>query len=222
MPNIQPNTFSFELDSFQITDTRSRHEDTDFVTFTLLVKPQNGAGTPRSLQKSMGDVNNGNHPVNLAFNNIPVGPTDTVVLNYLIVNSGHSNPSQVVSALESAGTKLAVEGGAALGNAIVPALGSVLGAAAGWLVGQLVNILNANCDGPVAAEQNTFTYSDLVAKTNHGTFSHSTNHPGVKSAVGCGGNSNYTVKWHVQDVSKSVITKLPIEEKPVAVEATHS
>jgi len=33
--------FSFTLDSFQITDTRSLHEDTDYVTYTLVVKDQN-------------------------------------------------------------------------------------------------------------------------------------------------------------------------------------
>lgn len=51
--------FSFTLDSFQITDTRSLHEDTDYVTYTLVVKDQNGNGGPRMLTKYMGDVNNG-------------------------------------------------------------------------------------------------------------------------------------------------------------------
>ena len=57
--------FSFTLDSFQITDTRSLHEDTDYVTYTLVVKDQNGNGGPRMLTKYMGDVNNGVHAVNL-------------------------------------------------------------------------------------------------------------------------------------------------------------
>jgi hypothetical protein len=35
--------FTFTLDSFQITDTRSLHEDTDYVTYTLLVKTQDGS-----------------------------------------------------------------------------------------------------------------------------------------------------------------------------------
>jgi len=124
--------FSFTLDSFQITDTRSLHEDTDYVTFTLLVKAKDGSGTPRTLMKSMGDVNNGVHTVNLSFTNVQVNPTDTVVLNYLIVNSGHKNPSQVTSTLEGAATKLATQGGTLLGNAIAPGIGgSLVGAAAG-------------------------------------------------------------------------------------------
>ena len=93
--------FSFTLDSFQITDTRSLHNDTDYVTYTLLVKAQDGSGTPRTLTKAMGDVNNGVHAVNLSFSNVQVNPTDTVVLNYLIVNSGHKGQSQVISAIRA-------------------------------------------------------------------------------------------------------------------------
>jgi hypothetical protein len=65
-----------------------------------------------------------------------VNPADTVVLNYLIVNSGHKNPGQVTSALESAAGKLAMEGGTLLGNAIVPAIGGSLleRPPAGWSV----------------------------------------------------------------------------------------
>ena len=121
--------FTFSLDSFRITDTRSRHNDTDYVSFTLLVKSANGTGTPKTLTKSMGDVNNGTHKVGLTFSGIPINPTDTVTLNYLIVNSGHGSPSQIVSGLESAGTKLATAGGAAIGGAIgsvIPGFGTIL------------------------------------------------------------------------------------------------
>ena len=142
--------FTFTLDSFQITDTRSRHEDTDYVTYTLLIKAQDGSGTPRMLTKYMGDVNNGVHSVNLSFSNVEVNPTDTVILNYLIVNSGHKGASQITSTIESTASKLATQGGTLLGNAIVPGIGgSLLGAAAGWLAGELLGILTANCDGPV-------------------------------------------------------------------------
>ncbi len=200
-----PTSFTFTLDSFQITDTRSLHNDTDYVNFTLLVKSANGSGTPRTLQKAMGDVNNGTHAVNLSFTNIPVHPTDTVTLNYLIVNSGHKTPGQVQTALQSAGTQLATSAGTAIGTAILPGLGSALGAVAGWLAGKLVGILNANCDGPVAAEQDVFTYNDLIAKTARGTFTHTTDHPGTHSATGCGRNSRYKVTWHMAAASALVI-----------------
>ncbi len=198
----QPNVFfTFTLDSFKITDTRSRHEDTDYVSFTLLVKSAGGSGTPQTLTKYMGDVNNGTFPVNLAYSKISIAPTDTAVLNYLIVNTGHKNPSQVVSTLESAGTKLATEAGTAAGAAIgsvIPGLGTALGAVAGWLAGEITSLLNANCDGAVAAEQNTFTYNDLIAKTASGVFTHTTKHNGTDSAHGCGSNSVYYATWHIQ------------------------
>jgi hypothetical protein len=212
--------FTFTLDSFQITDTRSLHNDTDYVTYTLLVKAQDGSGTPRMLTKSMGDVNNGVHAVNLSFSNVQVNPTDTVVLNYLIVNSGHKSPSQVISAVESTATKLATQGGALLGNAIVPGIGgSILGAAAGWLAGELLGILTANCDGPVAAEQDVLKYSDLIADTAHGQFTHSTKHPGTDSARGCGSNSVYIVNWHMLQVGSPANKTVPNVLETSAAEA---
>lgn len=202
--------FSFTLDSFQITDTRSLHEDTDYVTFTLVVNPQNGVGTPRSQTKKMGDVNNGVHTVNLSFANVQVNLTDTVMMNYLIVNSGHKDPSQVVSTLESAGTKLLSAGATAVGGLLpIPELGPALGAVANWLGGQLVSIINANCDGPVAAEQDKFTFNDLMTRTAHGPFSQTTKHAGTNSPTGCGRNSAYIVNWHMLEVGSSANKTVP-------------
>jgi hypothetical protein len=198
-PEIQTATFS--LDSFRITDTRSRHNDTDYVSFTLLVRDASGNGTPQTLKKSMGDVNNGTHAVGLAFPNVVVPVNGSVVFNYLIVNSGHSSEGTIDNALETVGSSLAekglVAGGTALGTAILPGLGSILGAIAGWLAGEIKGILTANCDGPVAAEQVTLTYKDLMAKTANGAFSHETPNPGTDSATGCGSNSMYYVTWHI-------------------------
>jgi len=66
------------------------------------------------------------------------------------------------------------------------------------LAGVIFGDIFADCDGVVAAEQEGFTYSDLLAKTARGqSFSQSTNHPGTNSPDGCGSNSNYTVSWHM-------------------------
>ena len=198
-PEVQ--TITFSLDSFRITDTRSRHEDTDYVSFTLLVRDANGKGTPQTLKKSMGNLNNGTFNVGLSFPNVVVPTNGSVVFNYLIVNSGHKNESEVYTLLENAGGALAnkglVAGGTALGTAILPGLGSILGALGGWLAGEIKNILAANCDGAVAAEQVTLHYSDLISRTAAGTNSVTTKHPGTDSATGCGGNSMYYVTWHI-------------------------
>lgn len=198
-PEIQTMTFS--LDSFRITDTRSRHNDTDFVSCTLLVRDASGNGTPQTLKKSMGDVNNGTHAVGLSFPNVAVPAGGSIVFNYLIVNSGHNSESDVDKALEKAGTTLAdkglVAGGTALGTAILPGLGSILGAIGGWLAGEIGNIINANCDGAVAAEQVTLTFDQLMQDTANGPFTKETKHPGTNSATGCGSNSMYFVTWHI-------------------------
>jgi hypothetical protein len=194
--------FTLSLDYFEIKTTRSLYQDTDYVTFTLLVKSQDGTGTPQTLKKAMGDVNDGIHAVNLSFQNVEIGPTDTVVLNYLIVNSGHKSPGEIESTLENAAITLATKGGTVLGNDILPGLGSLLGPLAGWLAKELIGVLAADCDGPVAAEQDTFTYADLIAKTPAGTFHQSTTHDGSDSPAGCGRNSLYVVNWSMFDMGK--------------------
>lgn len=199
-------TFSLTLDSFRITNTRSRHEDTDYATITMVVK-QGGkpVGTPQTLKKKIGDVNNGTHKVGLEFPRIAVASDQELTFNYLILNSGHKEESQVYSIMEGAGGKLATAGltaaGAAIGTAIpIPGLGTLLGAGAGWLVGEVSGLLNADCDGPVAAEQDTFSYQDLLNRTAHGPFKHETQHPGTDSAHGCGSNSMYYVTWEIAKV----------------------
>ncbi len=194
--------FTFNLESFRITDTRSRHEDTDYVSFTTLVRKGTGTPVTRTREKAMGNVNNGTHNIGISFSPVPVSSDQTVVMNYLIVNSGHQSESQVFSVLEAAGGKLATAGftaaGAAVGSAIpIPGLGTLIGAGAGWLVGELSGLLKANCDGAVALEQVIFTYDDLISKTAKGKYTHETPQAGGKSADGCGSNSMYYVTWSV-------------------------
>jgi len=193
--------FSFSLDSFRITDTRSRHEDTDYASITLQLKSANSATEPQTLTKKIGDVNNGTHAVGLSFPNIHVDPSQTVVFNYLIVNTGHKDEGAVYQGLEKAGSALAnkglTAGGTALGTLILPGLGTILGAIGGFLADEIGSWLSADCDGPVAAEQITLTYADLVAKTASGTYSNETKNPGTDSAWGCGSNSMYYVDWHI-------------------------
>jgi hypothetical protein len=200
--SLETPTFTFTVQSFRITDTRSRHDDTDYVSFTLLNQSAAGAGTPQTLKKSMGDLNNGTYTVGLSFLNVAVDPKGKVTFNYLIVNSGHKSESEIYSVLENAGGSLATKGlttlGGVLGTAIpIPLLGTLLGAGAGWLVGELKSLLSADCDGPVAAEQDTFNQADLLARTASGPFTHETPHPGGNSPEGCGGNSMYYVTWQI-------------------------
>lgn len=205
--------FSFVLDSFQIATTRSWGSDTDYVSFTVVVTPKGGEGTPLTVSKAMGDVNDGDHPVNLSFPNIQVNPGDTVLLNYVILNFGHGNPGTALSLVENAGIKIAK----ILGPDFGQALGSLLGLNFfETLAEQFVILLNADCDGPVAAEQVSFTFEDLVAGTAHGPLTRTTDHPGTDSPSGCGSNSFYSVKWHILD--STIPAPVPDKKVPNVIE----
>jgi hypothetical protein len=199
------------MDSFRITDTRSRHEDTDYVSISLAV----GSAPPITKTKAMGNLNNGTFKVGLTFDSVSVGNDESVVFTYAIVNNGHGSQADVEKSLEKAGTQLAQKAadaaakaigteigtalGASIGTAAVPVAGTALGALAGWLVGEIGGVLFANCDGPVAAAVHVFKGADLASKTANGRVMMITDHnPGTDSPIGCGGNSNYYVTWSIR------------------------
>ena len=107
----------------------------------------------------------------------------------------------VQAAAKAIGKGLASLVGAVIGNAVLPVIGSGLGASAGWLVGELTDLLFADCDGPVAAEQVALTGVQLRTRTLQGaTVSQQTTHPGTDSHDGCGGNSLYKTTWSYRPV----------------------
>jgi hypothetical protein len=164
-----PGTYRFSLDSFEILDTRSVHNDTDSIAVTLTV----GARPPQTLTMKTGDVNNGTHNVGLAFAPVNVDLSDFVIFNYLILNSGHADQKEIDDQLTGFAKTLADKGvqaakdaiskgatalvGAAIGSAVMPLIGTILGMIAGALVGALTGLIFVNCDGPVAAEQVALT-----------------------------------------------------------------
>jgi hypothetical protein len=158
-----PGTFRFSLDSFEILDTRSVHNDTDSVAVTIQV----GKRPPQTLTKKMGDVNNGTHNVGLAFAPVNVDLSDFVVFNYVILNGGHSDQKTIDDNLTNAANTLAGKGVEAAAKAIGKGLVSLVGAAieygdtthrhrprnhqGSW--SGLLLVSSVNYDGPVAAEQ---------------------------------------------------------------------
>ena len=91
--------FQFVLESFEILDTRSLHNDTDHVSGSIAV----GQGPPQSQVKSMGDVNNGIHHVGLSFDQVAVDLNQPVVFNYLIINNGHASHEKIAGELTKVG-----------------------------------------------------------------------------------------------------------------------
>ncbi len=188
--------YAFSISSIQIKNTRSKHEDTDYLAFTLRL----GSLNPETQVKSLGNLNNGVFNKGLSFNSYEVSIYDSITLNYLIVNAGTASSAQVEAALQAASGAWANGQGPASTN-----LAGALSDGQPWFNNELKNILNPkSCDGMVAAEQNHFQYGDLAAMLTNGPFVHQTNHPGVRSPSGCGPNSIYAVTWRIDPDSKLI------------------
>jgi hypothetical protein len=87
-----------------------------------------------------------------------VNTGDQVVVNYMIVNAGSTNPGAAQTALQNAAIAWAGGQGPASKNFI-----GALQDGQTWFNDELKSILNHNsCDGMVAAEQDHFTYDDTV------------------------------------------------------------
>jgi hypothetical protein len=184
--------YTFTLDSFNITNTRSAHKDTAYVAFTLQV----AGATPVVQTKSIGDVNNGTHSVNLLFKGVSIKQGETVVMNYFIVNAGRDSRVDVETAMERVGRWFA---SGASGAPPAPPEASAMTSQAilDWFALQLQGIYApGSCDGLVAAEQDTFTFLDLPGTPEPPPPPHTTNHAGTEPPAGCNKQvSAYSVTW---------------------------
>lgn len=202
--------YNFAVDSFVIHNTRSLHKDTDYISASVAVA---GRPTLKATQK-LGDLNNGTYHTAIIFKDVAVADNETAVFSYAIVNSGHTDPNAAEKTLEQAVSTLAEKGaqaaataaggaigaalGASIGTAVIPIIGTALGALAGWLVSSAGQLIFANCDGAVAAAVHPFTGAQLRTGTGQGRHLGATdNHPGTNSPHGCGSNSNYDVNWSI-------------------------
>jgi hypothetical protein len=207
----EQTVYTFTLNSFRITDTRSQHNDTDFVSIAVTVGSNPAITLPA---KSMGDVNNGTHAVNLSIADVEIPAGQVVAFSYSIVNSGHDKDSvsQALQKLVSAASSKAVAAGAgAVGTGVGGPIGAglaIIGTqAGGWAMGKLESILFANCDGTVAAGDHVFNAAQLAQQTAGGKVASFTDeNKGTDSNWGCGGNSHYFVTWSISARQKAVLT----------------
>jgi hypothetical protein len=183
-------SFNFTLDSFQITDTRSQHKDTDYVSFTLRLNNL----LPVTHFKQLGNLNNGVFNVGLTFNNVPVVEAGAVAFNYLIFNAGNASALDVQNGLTNLAGDMAV--GEGITN--LPGFSSALTVGQLFFAEQLRALFRSGCDGMVAAEQNKLSYSDIAARALAAPFHQKTNHVGPGIPKGCNSRpSNYIVNWHM-------------------------
>jgi hypothetical protein len=184
VPAFQPAYYTFRLDSFTITNTRSVDEDTDHVTVGLKVGDR--VFDPQT--KHMGDVDNGTHQVGLQFGPVLVdSEAESIAFNYQIVNNGHASDSDIEQKLAAGAIALLTK---------VFSLGTPWTAVLGIVINYIFGFIFADCDGPVAVDQINITGGTLWAWT-HGVGLHSETkyYPGTDSDVGCGSNSEYYVTW---------------------------
>ena len=184
-PGVQPNPKTvFKLEKIRVERTRSLVRDTLHVSLTVKV----GDKVYGPYHKHLGDHRTGNVTVNLATPPIEASARDKVVLNYVVLNSGHKKHDEVQSLVTKGVTKLldtAKEKQGAIPDWRVEAL-SVLAQAG-------LKVIFANCDGVCAADQIVFTGDTM----NRWGASHRVTrfYPGSDSPRGCGANSKYHVTW---------------------------
>src|ERR1700694_5400011 len=82
---FRAGTTTVHLDLFHIDTTRARHEDTDYVTLAAQVNDQ----PPQTQTLFVGDVNDGDHQVNMQLGPFSVGQNDTLNFNFIIMNKGY-------------------------------------------------------------------------------------------------------------------------------------
>jgi len=125
--------------------------------------------------------------VNLSFGPLQIDPTTQITFNYQILNAGHKNDVEVQDALFKAGEALSKAAFAT----------GFWGAAASAAI-EILKVVFADCDGPVAIDQVTFTGGDLRSLTaREGIASETRFYPGTDSPQSCGSNSQYKVTWQI-------------------------
>lgn len=202
--------YRFVLERFHIDNTRSRHEDTDTVTFGAR------AGEARTFVQSKlaGDVNNGDHGVGIASPPLYVpGQGKPAVFSYFIYN-GDTSKLQV-SLDDEAGkvidlyTEQILEGGPSQDpGADIPDDPDLPDGASfddtSWVnvleFAAIGSLLFPDCDGMVAADVIGRTKIQLDAAIDAAggdSYTQNRRYPGTDSPPGCGSNSDYTVTWSV-------------------------
>ena len=200
---------NFTMTSFALNNTRSLHEDTNYVALAV---SQNGA-IPQPQAKRIGDVNNGTHAVNMTVS-VPstYSPTDTFALSYLVINHGGGSTQDVLAHCSNAMTQTPLKTFNALDAQLVPVgnfqlprcLSSGLRAADDmnlwWnqIKAQFQHLSTDRCDGPVAIDRFSFTgaaLDQMILVSQANPFS--IIYLGIDSASFCGSNSHYSVQWYM-------------------------
>jgi hypothetical protein len=206
--------YNFGIPSFRIHDTRSLLKDTLVGSMSLRVSNAQG-GLHHVLPDQT--VNLGDHEkvttvqTTLLYQDVDVpDPTPdlpdggSITWGFLLVNKGHPN-SDFVDLLKG-GVDVVVQKlaeGVFADPFDLPAWVALAGALG---LKDLLSVLFADCDGPVAVLGLSLTAAELAQMTADPNNSlNSILCPGIESPAGCGSNSKYTVVYRIIN-NNSLIT----------------
>lgn len=206
------NLYTATLETVHIDNTRSRHNDTDSVSFTVV----SGEKTPHTQSFSLGDVNNGDYPIGISFPLLLSNPAQPLVLSYVVYNGGTSQLPETLEQLTEKAADAALDDildpappvssasdyGTGSSDEMWPEPGS---ANVGWLTALsylgIADFVSPDCDGLVALDtigHPIAQWDQALGPSTSSIFRTSIRYPGSNSPAGCGTNSDYTVAWSVR------------------------
>jgi hypothetical protein len=195
--------FQFNFQSFGITNTRSLHNDTDYVAIGMSIN-----GVPLTPQtKRVGNVNNGQHNVGLSLSLGTINSTDECVFSYIIVNHGGDKTQNVLDSCAAAMTQTPLKQFNPPDAAVIPFEGSMLPKCltvalrakddVNTLWNQVEQVFadlsKDRCDGVVVIDRFSF-FGSSIAQVELSS-PHTITYLGVDSRDGCGSDSVYGVLW---------------------------
>ena len=187
-------SFTITLNSFAITNTRSVHNDTDYVCLGLNV---NGIDSKPVAQR-VGDVNNGTHQVNLSISHPLLDLKDRIAFSYLIINHGGGKTEDVLLHCEAAVTLTPLKTftpSDTQPSKQIQRTSAYLNNFWNEIQSQFKNVSSDHCDGPVAIDRFSFLGSSVAGLASESPFN--ITYPGIDSATFCGSNSHYSVEWSI-------------------------
>jgi hypothetical protein len=218
--------YTFVVEDFIIHDTRALHND----TLTLYYSALADGDLIANHLISMGDFDNGEYStVDYVPSDQSPGlavvindPKAKVAFSFQLVNAGNPPGGSLAARLASTaqqlfGSATGLKGaGATEVLAALDGSASLIGLAEGAVLMQafatLWSWLSADCDGPVAVDQISGPRYVLDAWTDNTAKSIRAKgrvYPGLDSAHGCGGNSNYELNWSLRHSRTWVAVKDP-------------
>jgi hypothetical protein len=208
-----PNThFEFSIENIRVTNTRSRDDDTDYLTLSVA---ENGQAPVSRVEKIGDHIDNGEYQLQGWTSGVK-DCTNGVVVHYAVDNRGYRQSEFEKLARKAADSFVAAAvtwltgGSSANQDTQARSLGNLSGDWAKkqaaswkeWLAKEAANVamslLFPNCDGPCVAETLALDLATLQSycvtpACDAGPFEQERFYPGIESAHGCGDNSEYYV-----------------------------